>query len=105
MRNPIEDAAAQSVFDAVIGAGLYGADAHEYMCHAIRDAEGEGVLSRSAASRGIEAIDKYLHELSQGVNGSLFGALGNAGLSSHRTAAGALAIYKDWANRPHKPQE
>lgn len=82
----------QSIFTAVIEAGLYD-DKNPLMCYSLLHAEHCGTIDPAERDFAINAIKEYL---------SGFGSLGGfLDYKKHDYDFKArLAIYKDWDNRP-----
>jgi len=109
-------ASIQAVFDAVITGKLYSPAipdydaksssvyASTYMCNALRNALGTGVITVAQQELAQEAIFLYMQDLGSNALdieelGGLDDYLAYHGFSG--SDAARLAIYSDWLNRPY----
>lgn len=83
----------QVVFDKVISAGIYSKTKQVLMCHALKQAQQEGVITSTERSIARGEINDYICGF-----GSLGGFLDYKGSSFDFETR--LVIYKDWANKP-----
>lgn len=99
----------QPILNKVLDAGLYGG--REFMCHALEDAHGTGLITVAEYGEARAQIHQYISSINPGTAclANCFDAKGRF-LRNNRDGVSVrledfvsgqgLAIFKDWANRP-----